>query len=185
MQEQLIIQAKAVITELTEKAKLKTGDIVVIGCSTSEIIGSRIGTNSSPDTAKMVFEAIYEVTQEKGVYLAAQCCEHLNRAIIIERQAVPFTETVNAIPQPKAGGSFATQAYQHQSICLPNLRPLVFLPQSMHDQMKSQNAQNRAQPLTRVVQHRHLIFVLMPPVIIVSRYVHVQFVDVCCDLLLA
>ncbi len=113
MQEQLIIQAKAVITELTEKAKLKTGDIVVIGCSTSEIIGSRIGTNSSPDTAKMVFEAIYEVTQEKGVYLAAQCCEHLNRAIIIERQAVPFTETVNAIPQPKAGGSFATQAYQH------------------------------------------------------------------------
>ena len=113
MQEQLIIQAKAVITELTEKAKLKTGDIVVIGCSTSEIIGSRIGTNSSPDAAKMVFEAIYEVTQEKGVYLAAQCCEHLNRAIIIERQAVPFTETVNAIPHPKAGGSFATQAYQH------------------------------------------------------------------------
>ena len=112
MQEQLIIQAKAVITELTEKAKLKTGDIVVIGCSTSEIIGSRIGTNSSPDTAKMVFEAIYEVTQEKGVYLAAQCCEHLNRAIIIERQAVPFTETVNAIPQPKAGGSFATAAYK-------------------------------------------------------------------------
>ena len=113
MQEQLIIQAKAVITELTEKAKLKTGDIVVIGCSTSEIIGSRIGTNSSPDTAKMVFEAIYEVTQEKGVYLAAQCCEHLNRAIIIERQAVPFTETVNAIPQPKAGGSFATTAWKN------------------------------------------------------------------------
>ena len=56
---------------------------------------------------------MYEVTQEKGVYLAAQCCEHLNRAIIIERQAVPFTETVNVIPQPKAGGSFATQAYQH------------------------------------------------------------------------
>ena len=65
MQEQLIIQAKAFITELTEKSKLKTGDIVVIGCSTSEIIGSRIGTNFSPDTAKMVFEAMYEVTQEK------------------------------------------------------------------------------------------------------------------------
>ena len=90
MQEQLIIQSKAVIKELTEKAKLKTGDIVVIGCSTSEIIGSRIGTNSSPDTAKMVFEAIYEVTQEKGVYLAAQCCEHLNRAIIIEPSGCPL-----------------------------------------------------------------------------------------------
>ena len=108
-----MIQAKAVITELIEKAKLKKGDIVVIGCSTSEIVGSKIGTNSSPDTAKVVFEAIYEVILEKGLYLAAQCCEHLNRAIVVERQAVPFAETVNVIPQPKAGGSFATQAYQH------------------------------------------------------------------------
>ena len=113
MQGQLMIQAKAVITELIEKAKLKAGDIVVIGCSTSEIVGSKIGTNSSPDTAKEVFEAIYEVIQEKGLYLAAQCCEHLNRAIVVERQAVPFAETVNVVPQPKAGGSFATQAYQH------------------------------------------------------------------------
>ena len=113
MKEQLIIQAKAVIKELAEKANLKAGDIVVIGCSTSEIIGSKIGTNSSPDTAKAVFEAIYEVIQEKGLYLAAQCCEHLNRAIVVERQAVPFAETVNVVPQPKAGGSFATQAYQH------------------------------------------------------------------------
>ena len=113
MQGQLIIQAKAVITELIEKAKLKAGNIVVIGCSTSEIVGSKIGTNSSPDTAKEVFEAIYEVIQEKGLYLAAQCCEHLNRAIVVERQAVPFAETVNVVPQPKAGGSFATQAYQH------------------------------------------------------------------------
>lgn len=113
MNEQLIEQAKAVIAELTEKAKLKAGDIVVIGCSTSEIIGSKIGTNSSPDTARAVFEAIYEYTQEKGLYLAAQCCEHLNRAIVVERQAVPFCETVNVVPQPKAGGSFATQAYLH------------------------------------------------------------------------
>ena len=113
MQGQLMIQAKAVITELIEKAKLKAGNIVVIGCSTSEIVGSKIGTNSSPDTAKEVFEAIYEVIQEKGLYLAAQCCEHLNRAIVVERQAVPFAETVNVVPQPKAGGSFATQAYQH------------------------------------------------------------------------
>lgn len=113
MNEQLISQAKAVIAELTEKAKLKAGDIVVIGCSTSEIIGSKIGTNSSPDTARAVFEAINEYTQEKGLYLAAQCCEHLNRAIVVERQAVPFCETVNVVPQPKAGGSFATQAYLH------------------------------------------------------------------------
>lgn len=84
---------------------------MVVGCSTSEIIGSKIGTNSSPETAETVFQAIYSYTQEKGVYLAVQCCEHLNRAIITERDAVPFADTVNVVPQPKAGGSFATRAY--------------------------------------------------------------------------
>ena len=101
------------IEDLIEKARLKKGDIVVVGCSTSEVLGSKIGTNSSPDTAKILFESIYNVLNEKGIYLAAQCCEHLNRAIIIEKEAVPFAEYVNVVPVPKAGGSFATQAYAH------------------------------------------------------------------------
>ena len=101
------------IEDLIEKALLKKGDIVVVGCSTSEVLGSKIGTNSSPDTAKILFESIYNVLNEKGIYLAAQCCEHLNRAIIIEKEAVPFAEYVNVVPVPKAGGSFATQAYAH------------------------------------------------------------------------
>lgn len=113
MKEQLNIQAKAVMAELYEKAKLKAGDLVVIGCSTSEIIGSKIGTDSSPEVAKIVFEAIYESAQQNGIHLAFQCCEHLNRAIVIEKEAVPFAETVNVVPQPKAGGSMATQAYVH------------------------------------------------------------------------
>ena len=107
------IQTKTAINELCDLAHLQKGDIVVIGCSTSEVLGSKLGTNSSPDTAKILFESIYEVLQEKGIYLAAQCCEHLNRAIIVEREAVPFAERVNVVPQPKAGGSFATQAYAH------------------------------------------------------------------------
>ncbi len=98
-------------TELIEKAKLKKGDILVVGCSSSEIIGSKIGTNSDPDTAKTVFEAIYSVVKKKGVYLAVQCCEHLNRAIVTEKDAVPFAEPVNVVPQKKAGGSLATIAY--------------------------------------------------------------------------
>ena len=98
---------------MIEKAHLKKGDIVVVGCSTSEVLGSKIGTNSSPDTAKILFESIYNVLNEKGIYLAAQCCEHLNRAIIIEKDAVPFAEYVNVVPVPKAGGSFTTQAYAH------------------------------------------------------------------------
>ncbi|MBE5730344.1 MAG: TIGR01440 family protein [Clostridia bacterium] len=113
MENELFLQAKAVMQEFGVKAKLKAGDIVVVGCSTSEIIGSKIGTNSSPDTAKVVFEAIYEYITENKLQLAVQCCEHLNRAIIVERDTVPNAETVNVIPQPKAGGSMATQAYAH------------------------------------------------------------------------
>ena len=104
-------QTKAAITELCEKAALGRGSTVVVGCSTSEVLGAKIGTHSSPETAGEIFRALREVTNERGVYLAIQCCEHLNRAIITERAAVPFAEPVNVIPQPKAGGSLATQAY--------------------------------------------------------------------------
>lgn len=97
--------------DLIKKAKLKKGDIVVIGCSTSEVLGCKWGTNSSPDTAGILFDSLYRVFSDKGIYIAAQCCEHLNRAIIIEREAVPYAEVVNVVPQPKAGGSFATCAY--------------------------------------------------------------------------
>ena len=104
-------QAKAAIEELCEKAKLKEGNIVVVGCSTSEVIGSKIGTNSNPDVAGEIFSALHDYTMSKGLFLAIQCCEHLNRAIITERKAVPFAEAVNVVPQPKAGGSLATKAY--------------------------------------------------------------------------
>ena len=104
-------QTKAALLELCEKASLHAGQIVVVGCSTSEVVGSQIGTNSNPDTAGEIFRALHDCATEKGVFLAIQCCEHLNRAIIIERKAVPFAEPVNVVPQPKAGGSLATKAY--------------------------------------------------------------------------
>ena len=99
--------------ELGEKAKLKAGDLVVVGCSTSEIIGSKIGTNSSPEVAGIVFKGLYDCAQKMGWRLAFQCCEHLNRAIVVERNCVPNAEIVNVVPQPKAGGSMATLAYVH------------------------------------------------------------------------
>ena len=105
-------QAFAAAKEIIEIGKLKKGQILVIGCSTSEVIGDKIGTNSSPDTANEIFEGVYEAANEYGVFVAAQCCEHLNRAIIVEADAVPNGETVNVVPQPKAGGSFATAAYK-------------------------------------------------------------------------
>ena len=106
------LQAYNAAAELIKIAKLKKGQILVIGCSTSEVVGNKIGTNSSPETANEIFEGIYEAANEYGVYVAAQCCEHLNRAIIIEEDAVPNGEYVNVVPQPKAGGSFATAAYK-------------------------------------------------------------------------
>lgn len=104
-------QAYNAAKEIIEIANLKSGQILVVGCSTSEISGEKIGTDSSPDTAKEVFAGIYAAAEEKGVFIAAQCCEHLNRAIICERKAAPYAEPVNVVPFPKAGGSFATAAY--------------------------------------------------------------------------
>ena len=105
-------QAAAACRELCEKAGLQKGQILVVGCSSSEICGSKIGSSSNPEMAEAVFSGIYEILQEKGIYLAAQCCEHLNRALIVEQEAVIDREIVNVVPQPKAGGSFATITYK-------------------------------------------------------------------------
>lgn len=98
-------------SELISVAKLKKGDILVVGCSTSEVLGAKIGTNSDPDTAEKIFAGLDAATKPFGIYLAIQCCEHLNRAIVTERTAVPNAERVNVVPQKKAGGSLATVAY--------------------------------------------------------------------------
>lgn len=112
MFEEIKTEARNAISELCEAAKLQPGAIMVIGCSTSEIAGHKIGSDSNPELAQAVFDAVYEVLQPKGIHLAAQCCEHLNRAIIIEKSAVKEQDIVNVVPQPKAGGSFAFTAYK-------------------------------------------------------------------------
>lgn len=104
-------QAVKAAEELCDAAGLKKGQILVVGCSSSEIIGKKIGSCSSEETAQEVYNALQSVLRPRGIYLAAQCCEHLNRAIIIEAEAVPGAEICNVVPQPKAGGSFATAAY--------------------------------------------------------------------------
>ena len=99
--------------DLIEKAHLKKGDIVVIGCSTSEVIGEKIGTSGTVETAQEIFNGISNALSEKGIYIAAQCCEHLNRAIIIEKEKADALglEQVCVVPHPRAGGSFATAAW--------------------------------------------------------------------------
>jgi len=112
--EELHQQAKAAAAELLEAAHIKAGQLMVVGCSSSEVVGKKIGTDSSLKAAQEIFSGIYEETQKRGVYLAAQCCEHLNRSLILPQEAAEkfHYEQVNVVPQPHAGGSFATTAYQ-------------------------------------------------------------------------
>lgn len=110
--EQIEREAAAVARQLAEAAHLHRGQIVVIGCSTSEVVGHQVGSWSTPEVASAIFRGLYSVFSPLGVYMAAQCCEHLNRALIVEHDAVPGAEIVNVRPQPKAGSSFATAAYE-------------------------------------------------------------------------
>lgn len=107
-------QAYNLTEALILAAKLNPDEILIVGCSTSEVLGEKIGSYSSADTGKIIFDGIHSCCQAHQIHLAAQCCEHLNRAIIIEEIASKqyHLETVNVVPQPKAGGSFATAAYQ-------------------------------------------------------------------------
>lgn len=105
-------QCYNVAAELLKTAKIKRGGIFVVGCSTSEVCGCKIGTNSDESVAESIFRGLHAAAEEYGVYLAVQCCEHLNRAIVTERAAAPLSEPVNVVPRKKAGGSLATVAYQ-------------------------------------------------------------------------
>lgn len=107
-------EAYRMAVELIETAKPRRGALMVIGCSTSEVTGNKIGTASVPEVAEELYQGIAQAAAENGIFVAAQCCEHLNRALILEREAAEarFYELVNVKPQPKAGGSFATAAFK-------------------------------------------------------------------------
>ncbi|MCI8500941.1 MAG: TIGR01440 family protein [Oscillospiraceae bacterium] len=113
MHQEIVKQVRQAAEELLAAASCRERDIFVVGCSSSEILGEKIGTHSSEEAAKAVLEGLYPVLKERGIYLAAQCCEHLNRALILEREAAAYYRLpiCNVQPQPKAGGSFATAAY--------------------------------------------------------------------------
>ena len=115
MFEEIKKQTKQATEELLAVANLLRGDLLVVGCSSSEIVGEHIGKGSSIDAAKAAFDGIYPVLCQEGIYLAAQCCEHLNRVLIVEKEYALANrlEIVCVKPQPKAGGSFATTAYEN------------------------------------------------------------------------
>lgn len=107
--------AKKILQELILKSKLVSGDIVVVGCSTSEVVGEEIGTCSNIDVAQNLFEGFMDVINENELFLAAQCCEHLNRAIVVEEDVAKKLnlEIVNVVPAIKAGGAFSTVCWSN------------------------------------------------------------------------
>ena len=107
-------EAHAALSELIGLAALKPGQLVVIGCSTSEIRGERIGSAGSSEIAAALLETLLEVAEEAGVHLALQCCEHLNRALVIEAKVAEFygLEPVEVLPVAKAGGALAARAME-------------------------------------------------------------------------
>lgn len=106
--------AAAAMDALVKAAGVKSGQIVILGCSTSEVAGEKIGKGSVYELGQAIIDGILSVLSPKDIYLAVGCCEHLNRAVIIEREAAEKygLEIVSVIPQPKAGGSAATAAYK-------------------------------------------------------------------------
>lgn len=115
MHDKIMEEARKAMTELMERGNFKAGNIVVVGCSSSEIMGENIGKGSTPEAAQAVVEGIMPVVEAHGGLLAAQCCEHLNRALVVERAtAEKFGYDVVCVrPRPKAGGSFATAVYDY------------------------------------------------------------------------
>ncbi|MEL7567398.1 MAG: TIGR01440 family protein [Dehalobacterium sp.] len=110
----LTLNVKQAIEELLSAAQLKPQQILVVGCSTSEVMGKKIGSSSSLEAANALISGILPVVQDNKIFLAVQCCEHLNRALVVEEACAAMygLEVVSVVPHPKAGGSFATVAME-------------------------------------------------------------------------
>jgi len=105
-------QTRAAVDELLVEAALVPGQVLVVGCSTSEITGRHIGSAGSEAVAEAVLEPLMEAAAKAGIHLACQCCEHLNRALVVPAAAAEQYgwERVTVVPVPKAGGAFAARA---------------------------------------------------------------------------
>lgn len=111
--DRIFVQARELMGVLLAEAdNLKKGDIVVVGCSTSAVAGKRIGSDSSSETAKAIMDAVLPKIKERGLFLAVQCCEHLNRALVVERECMEAYRLAEVWVRPHvhAGGAFAVQA---------------------------------------------------------------------------
>jgi uncharacterized protein (TIGR01440 family) len=108
-------ELQTILEEFRQQTTLSSKNILVVGCSTSEVIGQKIGTAGTFEVAEMIFQKLKWFQEQTGVQLAFQCCEHLNRALVVERSILEEKglEEVSVVPARSAGGAMATYAYEH------------------------------------------------------------------------
>jgi uncharacterized protein (TIGR01440 family) len=113
-------ELQVLLTELHEQAQFKAGQLFLVGCSTSEVAGGRIGTAGTDETAAVLYETFESFAKQTGVHLAFQCCEHLNRAVVVERAAAEKFgyDEVAAVPVRTAGGAMAAYAFNQKDCVL-------------------------------------------------------------------
>ena len=110
-------QTQIILTDVLEKSALSSGDIFVLGLSSSEVIGGHIGKNSSQEVGEVIVKTMLELLSERGLYLAVQGCEHVNRALVVERELAQKRnlEIVNVLPTLHAGGSGQLAAFKYMN----------------------------------------------------------------------
>lgn len=113
-QEMVRDQVSRALEELSRAGKLQIGAQIVVGCSTSEIAGGTIGHASAPEIGEWVARAVIDFCGKRGFVPVFQCCEHLNRCLVTTRENARRSRyiQVNAVPQPKAGGSVPAAAWK-------------------------------------------------------------------------
>ncbi|MGX7060168.1 TIGR01440 family protein [Vagococcus humatus] len=114
---QLETDLTEIVTDVLEKSGIQSGEIFVLGCSSSEVAGGTIGQNSSKEIGETIIRVLKHILDEKGIHLAVQGCEHINRALTIEKQVAVthHFEQVNVVPALHAGGSCAVAAYEQMT----------------------------------------------------------------------
>lgn len=113
--EQVKQDMETLIEEWLDSGYLNEGDLFVIGCSTSEVAGEKIGTSGSEDIAEQIFTSLKTLADKTKIHLVFQCCEHLNRSLVVERETMQayHLDEVTVIPSKDAGGSMASYAYEY------------------------------------------------------------------------
>jgi len=113
--EKLRADLNVIVQDVLDAAKLHKGDLFVLGCSTSEVVGGRIGKNSNLDVGEAIIQTIIAKLKPEGIHLAVQGCEHINRSVVVEREVAEKKgfEIVNVVPALHAGGAGSIAAFKN------------------------------------------------------------------------